>query len=457
MATPAFKTVPGPAWQQWNSLQRLWASLYVIWALDAVLLLLVIVGVRVHREGMKGVGKDTAPSIISALHIKSALSDMDANFANELLGVSGAMKAEVDAYEEARKDASKSLIEAAKNITFDEAEQQPIEAIQVAMGTFEAKVQHARDLHDRGDEGYVEAYRAASKVMDEAILPQADQLDKVNHDELENTYSSVSTRSVGALFMLLLAGGALLVALIWVQSYLSRQTHRTLNPVLILTTLIALIYVLYTFGTLGEERHQLKVAKEDAFQSIHALWRARAVAFAANADESRYLLDTTHAADHETAFFTKTDLLAKLPTGMTLADAQNAAQQDRITGFKGYLADELNNITFPGEKEAAVTTLANFEVYMKIDSDIRGLQRSGKHAEALKLCTGTKMGESDWAFEQFDKALGKTLEINKTEFDQSVEKGLSDLSYFEAKATIISLLIGGLAFFGMLPRLREYR
>jgi hypothetical protein len=42
---------------------------------------------------------------------------------------------------------------------------------------------------------------------------------------------------------------------------------------------------------LSAETAHLKVAKQDAFDSILALTQARAVSYDANADESRYLVD----------------------------------------------------------------------------------------------------------------------------------------------------------------------
>ncbi len=83
MSSVAIRPTSVPALQRMNTLQTLWAGLYLIWALDAMLLFAAITGVQVHRDAMKTVGKDTAPSIIAAQHIKTSMADMDANVANE--------------------------------------------------------------------------------------------------------------------------------------------------------------------------------------------------------------------------------------------------------------------------------------------------------------------------------------------------------------------------------------
>jgi hypothetical protein len=445
---------PGPPWRHWNTLQKLWASIFLIWALDGLLLLTVVKGAQVHRDAAKSIGKDTAPSIIHAQHIKTALADMDANVANELLGEPGKMKADVNGYEDQRRTAGTALIEAAKNITFDEKEQKPIEDLQFAMGIYEARVQQARDLHQRG-EAAVNAYLDAARVMDEQLLPKADELDRVDRQRLDDSYDPLNSRSTGSAFVVLLVGAAILWALFAVQRFLNQRTHRILNPMLLASTLVTLAFILYTFTTFSSERKDLRVATKDAFDSIHALLRAQAVAYAASADESRYLLDTAHAREHESAFASKSDALAKLPAGMTFANVIETAQQEKkVEGATGELVTELNNITFEGERELAVKTVAKFGEYLKGDGDIRRLQQSGKHAEAVQLCISAKNGG---AFEEFDKALGKTVDINQTAFDDAVGRAFDALSYFELKASIIALTIALLAFFGLLQRIQEYR
>ena len=441
----ATKTLPAPAWQNLNTPQTLWASLYIIWALDVLLLAAAIVGAQVHRGAMQTIGKDAAPSIIAAQHIKTALADMDADAANELLGAP-----DQEAYERHRVEAATKLIEAAKNITYAD-EQKPIVDIQVGMGKYERLVQRARDLHD------VNAYSEAARVMDDELLPRADELDKVNNRELDKTYNGQSGKSIASVVFLLFTGAGLVAALVAIQKFLNQRMRRILNPMLVLTTLVTLGFVLYALSVFGAERKDLKVAKEDAFTSVHALWRARAVAYAANADESRYLLDAAHAQEHEQKFQEKAAALALLPSGTSFARVIEAYRDGRKPAITGYLADELNNITFEGERYAAISALEYFGNYLSIDGEIRSLQRSGKHAEALELCIRTKAGQSNAVFDQFDQAIGKTLEINQQEFDKAVARGFSALSRFEIKAGIAAVIIALLAFFGLLQRIREYQ
>jgi hypothetical protein len=451
-------TIPAAApAQRWNTLQILKATLAALVVLDALLLIAAVAGARVHRDAIKAVGKDSVPSIIAAQHIKSALADMDANAANELLGAPGAMPDAVKAYESRRVEAARALIAAAENITYGESERAPIQSLQVGMGTYERLVQRARDLHERGDAKFVDAYRDAAKLMDETLLPAADALDKANNEMLKRAYQGQSGKSSAARTLLGLTGLLLLGALAAVQIFLTRRTRRMFNPLLVAATLLVAGALQYAESSMATEQSQLKVAKEDAFTSIHALWRARSVSYWANSDESRYLLDQAHAAEHERNFLTKSAALAKVPPGMKLEDIGVAeARGIHAQGFAGYLADELNNITFAGEREAAVDTLLRFEEYLGLDRQIRQLERGGKHREAVELCIGTQKGESNWAFDRFDKALGATLEINQGAFDAAVGKGFSVLDGLEIKVSVLAAVIAILMFLGLAGRIREY-
>ena len=454
---PTPLALPASRARRWNTPRILKASRIGLIALDALWLLAAILSSQVHRAAMQTVGKDSAPSIIAAQHIKSALADMDANAANELLAAPGAAGAAVEAYESRRREAANALIAAAENITYGESERAPLETLQVGIGTYEGLVQRARDLNERGDSGSVAAYREAMQSMDHTLLPATDALDKANNDVLERTYQNQSGKSGSARGLLAFTGVLLLGALAAVQFFLSRRTKRTFNPLLVLATLATLGGLLYALNSMATGQRQLKVAKEDAFTSIHALWRARAVSYWANGDESRYLLDPQRAGEHEADFVNKVKSLAALPAGMKLADLAAAERNGiRVERFSGFLADELNNITFAGEREAAVDTLLRFEEYLAIDGKIRELERAGKHREAIVLCMGTAQGQSNWSFDRFDKALGATLDINQAAFDDAVRKGFAALGGLEVKLSVLAAAIAILIFLGIGPRIREY-
>jgi hypothetical protein len=128
----------------------------------------------------------------------------------------------------------------------------------------------------------------------------------------------------------------------------------------------------------------------------------------------------------------------------------------KADAFRGFLWDELANITFPGEADAAIRTIRAFESYHAIDGRIRALEQAGKHADAIELCIGTRPDESNAAFDKFDAALLDTLSINKKAFDAVVAKGDAGLKRAEWLDPLMAVVIALLTWWGLRPRFREY-
>jgi hypothetical protein len=157
----------------------------------------LVVGARTHRAATKTVGRDTAPSIIAAQHIKTAMAGMDAAEAGALLGKPARIPQMLQTYEARRLEASKALIAAAENITYGDQERVPIQTIEVGLGNYAELAQRARDMHD------VAAYRQAADLADSKLYPAADALDKANRDALDRIYEnqlsySLATRTSAA-------------------------------------------------------------------------------------------------------------------------------------------------------------------------------------------------------------------------------------------------------------------
>ena len=204
------------------------------------------------------------------------------------------------------------------------------------------------------------------------------------------------------------------------------------------------------------------MAKQDAFDSIAVLEAARATAYEANGDESRWLLNKMQGGKpdqiqfYANSFQEKARKIAATPSH--LSGVELLAEIDRVqkspAALTGYLAAELNNITFPNEFVAAKETLQKFLDYLKIDQQIRDLK---DEQEAVELCLGTKPGQSNWAFEQFDAALSKTNMINRSYFESSLADATGWLAGLDWLLPLgLALAVSLLTFLGLRPRLNEY-
>lgn len=443
---------------QLNTPQILKGGLYLTWGACVLLLITTIAAVQGQRYAIKTIGKDTAPSIIAAQHIKSGISDLDANAANKLLVDIGKNPTAEKAYDDRRKEIIDATLAAAENITYGDAERNPIRTLFVALGDYRLKIHEARIFQkQKNNTAILESYRAGAEIVDSTLLPAAEALDQTNQEALNRIYNEQKFTTGKYLFFVAISSIGLLTILVYLQIFLNRRMRRLLNPMLLLATAIAICFIGSTFRALFSASTQLKIAKEDAFESIHALWQVRALAYSANGDESRYLLDSAMATKHEQAFAIKVAKLADIPNTETFKRVVNTLTSSGTnTGFKGLFADELNNITFKGEREAAIATLAAFGTYFEIDQQIRQLQQSGNHDAAVALCIGNNQGQSNWAFDRFDSALDKTIMINQQAFDQAVSQGFKDLEGFEVTTPIVLSAIALLTLFGLLPRTKEY-
>lgn len=434
---------------------RLKAFMYAIWALAGILFLLGEGSVAGARQAMQTVGKDTAPSIIAAQEISSSLADLDANAGNYLLGSKLNQVAAQQAFEERRATVTRRLVDAAKNITYGEAESVPINQLFDGLGRYLELYAEMRYRKDNNDQtGAVTVYTSATDLMHARMLPAAAALDGANLKFLKDEYQKQQLRSEGAEVVAGLVAAGLALLLVWAQMFLFRKMRRIMNPALLGATLVTGVFGFYLVTRISVAREDLRVAKEDAFESIHALWQARAIAYDANGDESRYLLlGGLRSQAFEQAYKDKVAKLATLPQ-----PADSALTSKKLPdNYKGYFADELRNVTFPGERDAALKMIRAFAAYDKIDGAIRTLERSGKHAEAVAKCIGLGADDSNAAFDRFDKALQEVVAINHKEFDATVDAGIHDLVIARDVLPVASLLIAALALFGIRPRLREYQ
>lgn len=441
-----------------NTPQLLKGGMYLIWMSSALLLITTIAGVQTVKTAIKTVGKDSAPSIITAQRIKDSLADLDANAANELIAKPGQNQDAVKNYEERREKVTTFLVAAAENITFGDAERIPIINLQLGLGEYIAKIQQARDFHQRGETaGVLKAYREAAEIMDKKLLPAADDLNTANVKVLDRVYNDQRSTSLTSFLLILFTGLILISLLVIMQIFIKRKMRRIINPLLLTSTLISSGFIIYITSNFAGAYYHLKVAKEDAFNSIYALRKTRAIAYSANGDESRYLLDNSLSSQHEQAFYNKINQLIKLPAGQNLDTAVNLIKQNqKVPNFSGYLADALNNVTFPGEKDALTENIATLAIYLKIDKQIRQLQQSGKRAEAIALCIGDNQGESNWAFEQFRQANQKAIDINLAAFNQSIEQSEQKMKNLEITTSAVIVTISLLTLLGLMPRIKEY-
>ncbi|MFJ4670722.1 hypothetical protein [Kitasatospora purpeofusca] len=428
------------------------------------------------REGTDAIGHRAAPQVARSADLYFALNDMDAQAANLLLfgadpDFEALRRQTLDTYEQRRSQADTDLQRVTEAVAGDPAGQRAVQSVIGELGRYEGRVARAQLLEEQAhapagkpSAEALAAYREATDLLRQRLLPAVDEVTTANSATVERIYGSQRGDLGTGRWWILGTGLPAVVALGVLQRVLTVRFRRSVNLPLAVATLLTLAGLITGLTLASRAERQLVVAKSNAYDSVIALGRARAVAYDLNADESRYLTDPARAAAYEQSFFDKTQSFARVD-GATLGSYNNglATLADRhradlaAVGFGGFLGDELRNITFAGEQEAAERVLAAFQAYQRDDRRIRELNAQGRLKEAVTFNTGLATGQSNADFGLLAKALDDVQEINKHAMDRAVAATDGDL---DATAAAVggALLAAALALavLGVRPRLREF-
>ncbi|MFF3904512.1 hypothetical protein ACFYZJ_00555 [Streptomyces sp. NPDC001848] len=439
----------------------------------AVTVLLLVAGLAVNSTWNSVAGQD-APRTTSAADLNLALNDMDAQAADILLSDGEAGKGRlgtpydkaVGFYGSSRREIGHDLRTLAVAAQGDRSDEETVENLTDDFAEYQELIGRAleNDGHAGGKPAALADYRKATDLLQGKLLPESRTLVSANDRAFEAEYSAARC-TLSAQLAATAALGVLLLAVVGVlQWYLARRFHRILNPSLLAATVCALLAVILGTQMLTSSSGNLRGARRDAFDSVVALSRARAIAYDANADESRYLLDPQRRDQYAQSFLTKSQKLygiqdATLDTyddGLTTSWRAYRSDHHDLR-FTGEFRRELDNVTFPGERAAAEQTVETYAVYQRDDRRIRALLAAGKEREAVEFCMDWKPGTSNAHFGAWMDALGKVTDINRAHFASSVRNGRSAVSGLLPWAGGLLLAAMVLTVLGLRPRLAEFR
>jgi hypothetical protein len=454
--------------------QRVQLLTAAVAVLALVLGLVITQGAAGVRDGFADIGHRTVPQVAVSSDLYVALSDMDGQVANMLLIGNDQSLVVIRAqalamYEQRRSQAHANLQEAAALAGRGSPAQQAIRTILDGLSEYESLITQAIRLNEHAagkpSEPLLGLQRQAADLMQTRLLPAAGGLTEVNRNALERTYEKTRSDVRHAGLLTALTALALLGALIAVQVLLARRFRRRFNPLLLLVTLATGgLYIASMVLFAAEDKH-LGTAKEDAFNSVYALSRARAVGYDANADQSRYLLDGIRANQYEQRFLNKSQQVVALPTANTLGYYQHLLRQEMSIhssarahmSWGGYFGIEFRNVTFPGERALAETALQNFAVHQASDRAMRDQFRQGEVKAAIRSVSSYEYGNASYTFDEYDKSLTELIQLKRSYFDRSIRAGQDAVHGWDRVPWVVLIAVAGLAYIAVRPRLAEYR
>jgi len=500
--TTSLRTIAHSALQN-TTPARLLLFLICIWVCAIAFCASAIVTVQQHIHAAITLGVDAAPSIIAAHRIEIGVQKMDADLADELILQPGQYEARsrADEFERCRVNVCRQLVAAAKNITYS-TEQTHIENIQIALGKYDMQAQAMRDMHSLGKNNEaLKSYLTALQILQAEIVPNTRELNKANIDVLEDTYAREKSASAMSRGLVLGIGGFLTALLVGTQIFLYTRFKRRVNVPLFLSTICTAVFVQHLSSELSESSRNLIVAKEDSYNSVVALLDALADSCDANAAKSRWLVDRQHADIHQKHFSEVTNRVANFAPDYDFAKTIALAQKQmseheklNLPGFSGSLANELNNVRFGGEGEAALEALQSFADYLACDQKMRAQAgaataskpvsagaapgakpgspsvspvskpgsagvspASSSFATAIKIGLGYDPNSSNYFFTKYEDALGRTESINEDNLNLAVQKAIKELNGLVSGSLLLSLFIVICSYLGLFPRIEEYQ
>jgi hypothetical protein len=451
------RTVPGRI--------RAWAAAAVV-AL-VVLFALATMAIGDARDGLYVVGKGAGRQVVATADLYYALSDMDTQVANMLLigeeRLGGGREQAMARYEQSRANASEALLQAA-DLADDDTERATVRSLLNKLGEYERRAGQALLLDDRADHPagppsdpeVLRLYREATNLMRLELLPQAYNLTLDNgvivRRGYEEQHAAVQTGRVAVA----IAGLVTLVLLVGLQVYLARRFRRILNPALLAATIVVTVLVGLVMGLLDREAANLRTAKEDGFNSVLALARARAISNSLHGDQSRYLLDPAGADTYEQVYLDKSQRVLHTDAGNLdkyYASLRTILKEypEKVT-FLGLLGDEANNARTKAHRDALAETLERYEIFQQSDRRLR-LMKQSDQVQAVRF----RMADVSRTFEEYDKSLMALADSHERTLRAAIDDGDAALAGWDYILPAAVLATVALIFVGVRPRLQEYR
>ncbi|GAA4239838.1 hypothetical protein GCM10022254_62110 [Actinomadura meridiana] len=462
-------------------------------ALVAVIVLFTVTGamVRDARSALRAIGHDEGPMVVATNDVYLALSDMDAQVTNVLLtGGEKQWLCDVERSEQVagsscnrslpryfydirREDAQRAVLQAARLAQDDPLQLQTVRSVLDGLSQYDQRVQAAMErggevAHPFGalPDDAVQEYRAATKIMNEDLLPKANNLTLAGAAAVEHSYGEPLSHVRAGRAWVLGLGLVALAALVGLQVYLARRFRRVISLCLVAAALGTVAVTAAAASLLATEADYLRMAKDDGFDPVLRLSRARAIGKSLDSDRTRSLLDPEAADRYDQTYFEKSQAM------LFIAKANNlrtyyAMLNDKIrryerapheTDFGGLYGVAASEGAARGQRNVADTLLDRFRAYQERDRLVRILARANQGQAAAQAHMDPQWQYlSHPSFRENDAGLDALVGRRQVVVTRMVRGGERAVRPWPWLLPIAGVAIAALVVGGVWPRLAEYR
>jgi hypothetical protein len=256
--------------------------------------------------------------------------------------------------------------------------------------------------------------REASGLLRDSLLPAAKDIYTRQNALL--TSASAQATGLPLLAVTLVLGLAVCVLLIRSGRWLSRRTHRAVNPGVALAFIVVIGAVIWLGSASAVGRSDLLHAQQAGSAPAQQYALADVAALTAHADESLTLIDNTGDDSYQADFVTQqAEVNALLPAGQAHTDAQ--------TWFAAHQA-------------------------------LRAQDDGGNHQAAV---ASAQTGRSATAFSALSADLTRDIDSSQAVFARSARGGQDAFTGLAAGLIVAALLMAASCAWGLNRRLTEYR
>ncbi len=385
------------------------------------------VAVSTRSDTLADMNTTTEPAANASQVLYSSLSVADAA-ANTAFISGGIEPASLrGAYNSAIATASKSLVRAASGPQSDQA-QADLDTIAELLPVYAATVETARTNNRLGNPVGSAYLGEASNLMRETILPAAQRLFDVRHEEIsdkDNRYTRPPWTAYALATLTLAAlGGS--------QLWLARRSRRRFNLGLLVASGLVVVSLLWMLvgGLLSTS--STRQAEIEGAQALRLLTTARIQTQQARSSETLALASRSDQR-RDTAFARSTGAI-----NTALTDSENAKHFSEV-------------------QPAVDRAIAALQTWRAAHDRVVERAAAGDYSAATTLTVGASPDGSAAAYGALDNALLDAIDSARTSYRDDIATARAVLAW--AGGGVLGLALGAClaVVVGMYPRLREYR
>lgn len=288
--------------------------------------------------------------------------------------------------------------------------------------------------------------RRASAEMSRRMLPRARDLYRNEASTLIASYrAGVAATHV---WLVILAGCAMLALLAVTQVYLARATRRVVNLPLALGTAVMLALVVWIVLAFATQQRHLARAQHDGSDPVELLTAVRIQASRAQASESIALAARGGNVGEER--------ITELDRGfLALVEPIGSARAASARAGGGLLAQAVSTTGQPADGVEQVHSA--YRAYRAAHARVVRQELEGHFTRAVALATGSGAGHSKKAADRLNAVLDRQILAAQSRFGAEASRAAAALDGLDAGIPVLTALAALLALLGVRQRLEEYR